>query len=164
MKKIILLLILSIMPSNLAIAQQQVPTCDSENHDDIDFWVGKWNATWEGGSGTNEITREYNGCVIRENFKGSNLKGMSVSSYSPVDKMWRQIWLDEQNGFLDLKGFYDGDNYIFHTTPNPGNPDTQLQMVFSDIKHESFTWTWMSTTDGGKNWQNNWQISYSRAG
>ncbi|MBT5072138.1 MAG: hypothetical protein HOJ34_11845 [Kordiimonadaceae bacterium] len=163
MKNIILLILLSTLPLNSSFSQQPVTPCNSEDHDDIDFWVGKWDATWQGGSGTNEITKEYNGCVIRENFKGSNLLGMSVSSYSKADKTWRQIWLDEQNGFLDLKGFYDGDNYIFHTTPNPDTPNSQLQMVFTDIQKDSFTWTWMATNDGGKNWQNNWQISYTRA-
>lgn len=160
MKKLLLILILLPLAVN---AQQEVPSCNSDVHDDLDFWIGKWDAIWEGGSGTNEITKEYNGCLIRENFQGSNLLGMSVSSYSQADKMWRQTWIDEQNGYLDLKGYYEGDNYIFHTMPDASKPDTQLRMVFSDIKQDSFTWTWMGTTDGGKNWNTRWQISYTRA-
>ncbi len=158
----ILSMIASLLIPLFAQAQEQVPACDSDVHDDLDFWVGKWDAVWEGGSGTNEITKEYNGCLIREDFRGSNLLGMSVSSYSQVDKMWRQTWIDEQNGYLDLKGYYDGDNYIFHTVPDASKPNAQLRMVFSDIKKDSFTWTWMGTQDGGENWNNLWQISYTR--
>ena len=163
MKKIFLLLLLSLITTSQCYAQQNVPTCDSDNHDDLDFWVGKWNVAWEGGSGTNEITKEYKGCVIRENFQGSNLLGMSISTYLPADKSWHQTWMDEQNGYLDLTGFYQGNNYIFHTTPNSDTPDTQLQMVFSNIQKDSFTWTWMGTRNGGKNWNTLWQISYTRA-
>lgn len=162
MKKIIIALLLLLIPTTL-IAQQQAQTCNSDVHDDLDFWVGKWDAAWEGGSGTNEITKEYNGCLIREDFRGSNLLGMSVSSYSQADKMWRQTWIDEQNGFLDLKGYYEGENFIFHTTPDATKPNIQLQMVFSDIKKNNFTWTWMGTNDGGENWNNLWQINYTRA-
>tara|TARA_R110002096_G_scaffold415163_1_gene616631 strand:- start:18106 stop:18666 length:561 start_codon:yes stop_codon:yes gene_type:complete len=162
MKKLLVLLLLMLVPASQCFAQATSPVCTSEDHDDLDFWVGKWNAVWDGGSGTNEITKEYSGCVIREDFKGSNLLGMSVSTYFPGDKSWHQTWMDEQNGYLNLDGYYDGADYIFHTTPDANNPDIQLQMVFSDIKKDSFTWTWMRTTDGGKNWQNNWQISYTR--
>lgn len=161
MRKILSIIASFLLPL-IAHAQQPEQACNSELHDDLDFWVGKWDATWEGGSGTNEITKEYNGCLIRENFKGSNLLGMSVSSYSPTDKMWRQTWIDEQNGYLDLKGYYEGEDYIFHTTPDTSKPEAQLRMVFSDIQQDSFTWTWMGTQDGGKNWNTRWQIHYTR--
>lgn len=158
----ILSMIAALLMPLISPAQEQASTCDSDVHDDLDFWVGKWDAVWEGGSGTNTITKEYNGCLIREDFKGSNLLGMSVSSYSQADKMWRQTWIDEQNGYLDLKGYYEGENYIFHTVPDSSKPNAQLRMVFSDIKKDSFTWTWMGTQDGGENWNNLWQISYTR--
>ncbi len=145
----------------IALAQQQT-NCSSANHTTLDFWVGKWSVSWEGGSGTNEITKEYHGCVIRENFKGSNLKGMSISSYVPATDTWRQIWVDEENGFLDLKGKKSGENYIFHTTPNSSKPNIQLQMVFANITENSFLWTWQRTDDHGENWQNLWQINYKR--
>lgn len=152
-----------IIPFQNSVAQQNTSPCNGPEYSILDFWVGKWNVTWEGGSGTNHITKDYNGCVIREDFRGSNLKGMSISSYVKPEGKWRQIWVDEQNGFLDLSGIKDGDNYIFHTTPNPEKPEVQLRMVFSDILKDSFTWTWQGTTDGGKNWETRWQINYIRA-
>ena len=77
-KFFISLVLLIIIPLQNTFAQQKTPICSSPEYSTLDFWVGKWNASWEGGSGTNQITREYNGCVIREDFRGSNLKGMSI--------------------------------------------------------------------------------------
>ena len=162
MKSIFAILLLIGLTTQTLNAQQQ-STCTSIDHSTLDFWVGKWNVSWDGGSGTNEITKEYDGCVIRENFKGSNLKGMSISSYVPAEGVWRQIWVDEQNGFLDLVGKSDGTNYIFHTTPDTVTPNIQLQMVFSKIQKDSFVWTWQRTENSGESWQDLWQINYTRA-
>ena len=32
------------------------------------------------------------------------------------------------------------------------------RMIFHDIKSDSFTWDWQSSSDGGKTWQLNWQF------
>ncbi len=162
-KYLILLILLFSAPLQNTLAQQNNSTCNGPEYSVLDFWVGKWDLTWEGGSGTNEITKEYNDCVIHENFKGSNLKGMSISSYVEPAGTWRQIWVDEENSFLDLYGKKDGGNYIFHTTPNDETPNIQLQMVFSEIKPDSFIWTWQRTDNGGDTWQDLWKISYKRA-
>lgn len=159
MKKICFLILL--FTSHLAYAQGQV-VCNSDQHDDIDFWVGSWNLTWDGGYGTNHITKEYGGCVIRENFVGTNMIGMSVSSYNQFEKKWKQIWLDEQNSYLDLDGYYEGDDYVFHTVPDQNKPNEQRRMIFTDIKKDSLTWSWQNTTDSGATWQDLWVISYKR--
>ena len=58
------------------------PPCSTPEFSQFDFWVGEWDLTWgEDGRGTNVITREYDGCVVRERFETEGFRGMSVSSW-----------------------------------------------------------------------------------
>ena len=47
----------------------------------FDFWLGEWDAVWEGGSGTNRVAMGFDGKVVQENFNAPDLIGMSVSVY-----------------------------------------------------------------------------------
>src|SRR5215216_1263947 len=57
---------------------------------ELDFWLGEWSATWQGGHGTNRVIRDFDGKVIHEEFHaepdpdGSGaLRGESWSVFSP---------------------------------------------------------------------------------
>lgn len=66
--------------------------CTAPEFSQFDFWVGEWNLTWgDSGEGRNTVTKDFNGCVIIENFDGgdsSPLKGMSVSTYNNRRGQW----------------------------------------------------------------------------
>ena len=162
MKKTLCLFILLLCPSGFSHGQQVTDICNSADHQTIDFWLGSWDLTWQDATGThtgtNTISKTYNGCVIEENFKSEALKGMSISSYDNNSKGWRQIWVDNQNSFLDLFGQKNKDNYIFQTLPNPDKPNAAQRMVFSDIKKNSLIWTWQGSKDGGDHWNDLWKI------
>ena len=54
---------------------------------DFDFWLGEWECAWEGGSGTNTISRILDGKVIEERFDSSQsptsaMMGLSVSVFN----------------------------------------------------------------------------------
>ena len=56
--------------------------------DALDFWLGTWDATWEGGNGTNTISRELHDAVVIERFEAGPPEpwsGMSVSVHDPLD-------------------------------------------------------------------------------
>lgn len=138
----------------------------------FDFWVGEWNAKWgEGetaGSGTNNITKKLDDKVINEDFKilegpNAGFLGNSVSIYNPRTKLWHQAWVDNSGGFINLIGEIDGNRKIFKTLPIEKDGKVIIQrMVFYDIKQDSFTWDWEGTQDGGKTWNLQWQIKYTR--
>ncbi len=162
MKYLIFLMFL-ICPMSMAHgAEQTVKPCSGDNHTTLDFWLGHWKVSWQGGEGTNTITRSHGNCVINENFKSPSLHGMSISMYVKVTGQWRQTWMDDKGSFFDFYGQKDGANYIFHTKENLQQPGIQLRMVFTDIKANSMTWLWQKTSDGGKSWHENWKINYSR--
>src|ERR1700761_8010861 len=146
------------------------PTCSSDQFHELDFWLGNWNAQWDGGGqgpagrGTNHITRSYEGCVIEEHFSarpGAHLEGHSVSTFFMPAKEWRQTWVDNEGGYIDLKGGPDGKGDFVLTTLPRAESSKASRMIFSDIKKHSFLWRWQTTLDG-KKWIDSWVIHYSR--
>jgi hypothetical protein len=138
----------------------------------FDFWEGDWEGKWpEGdkmGKATNELTWITGGKVLQENFQviegqSKGFIGTSISVYRPQQDQWKQAWADNQGGYFDFEGSFDGDNRIFQTQIVEQNGNAVVsRMVFKDITKNSFTWDWEGSQDGGKTWTLNWQIKYVR--
>lgn len=149
----------------------QPPQPSAEDLAKFDFWVGKWELTWEGGKGTNLIEKKLNDRVIQENFEATegNFKGYlgtSISTFNAQDGKWHQAWADSNGGYIDLVGIVDGDTRIFQmTSPRklPNGTTSISRMRFYNITEDSFDWDWEASTDGGENWQLAWRINYKRA-
>lgn len=149
---------------------QTPPTCTSAQFHQLDFWLGDWNAKWDAspgtpaGQGSNHITRGYEGCVIEEHFDGrpsQHLQGHSVSTYVAPTKNWRQTWVDNEDGYIDLAGGPNGKGeFVLTTLPRPNNARAN-RMIFTAITPRSFLWRWQQTLDG-KTWTDSWVIHYTR--
>lgn len=172
MKKLFVCLLISVGSMALVHGQQSLSDLKPEQY--YDFWVGEWDLKWtdaqgKPGHGTNTIRKILDGVVIEENFRAteggfSGYKGKSVSVYNPQRKSWHQAWVDNQGGYIDLLGRIDGEKRIFQTGEREG-PDGKpiiSRMVFYDIRPESFTWDWESSSDDGDTWDLNWRIHYTR--
>ncbi|HSG99019.1 MAG TPA: hypothetical protein VLB27_03155 [candidate division Zixibacteria bacterium] len=142
--------------------------CSAPEAAQFDFWVGDWNAAWEGGGGQNTITKEYDGCVIRENFRadpdstGAALLGMSVSTWSVRDNAWKQTWVDNSGSYLDFTGgFADGKMTLAREFTGPKGKLVRQRMVWYNITDDAFDWNWERAIDDGE-FQILWQIHYTR--
>ena len=79
--------------------------------DALDFWLGSWIATWEGGGGTNIVTRELADAVVVERFEAAPPEpwsGMSVSVHDPTSERWRQTWVDSNGSYWHFVGTRTG--------------------------------------------------------
>ena len=134
--------------------------------DALDFWLGSWIATWEGGGGTNVVTRELADAVIVERFEVAPpdpWSGMSVSVHDPTSERWRQTWVDSNGSYWHFVGMRTGEGTIF-ATPEPVDADRLYKrMVFSDVTSDAFHWRWESSADGST-WVQRWAIDYRRTG
>ncbi len=136
---------------------------------ELDFWLGEWEVTWDGGHGTNRLERILGGRVIHEQFEGGDadttLHGQSWSVFDPERATWRQTWVDDMGSYLDLVGDrVDGWFAFVRAAPEHG-PDARQQMVFRDVggpRTERFRWTWELSVDGGASWETRWEIAYRR--
>ncbi|WP_394747890.1 hypothetical protein [Spongiimicrobium salis] len=161
LKKITLVIVLSL--GSMAYGQEIAINT-------FDFWLGEWELQWQKGDGTqghgtNSIVRILDGKVIQENFEDpeSGFKGMSLSVFNPISKKWHQAWADNAGGYYDFVGDIDNENPIFTTKAVQQGEKTIIQrMVFKDITKDALVWDWEKTEDGGKQWQLQWRIHYTR--
>lgn len=163
--------ILILVPA-LAVGQTSIEKLSPGEY--FDFWVGKWQVSWEEadgrkGEGINVVTKTLDGKVIQENFevrKGDmkGFKGTSISVYQERKKQWKQAWADNSGGYFDFTGRFNGNKRIFQTQPvKAADGEVFVQrMIFYDITSNSLTWDWESSRDGGENWTLNWRIKYRR--
>src|SRR5689334_10639675 len=136
---------------------------------ELDFWLGSWAATWEGGHGTNRLRWILRDRVILEEFDEAEdsggeqaLHGRSWSVFDPERGLWRQTWVDDQGGYLDLVGGRVDGWFTFERAAAERGPDARQRMVFRDVTPESFRWTWESSLDAGVTWIVRWAIDYRR--
>lgn len=130
----------------------------------FDFWLGVWDATWEGGRGSNTVTAELGGAVIMERFDGrpgSPLQGISVSVYDAAESIWRQAWVDSTGSYLDFTGGpIEGGMELRRAARIDAAP---YRMRFLEIHADSFTWRWESWNEAESSWDEQWRIDYVRA-
>lgn len=151
-----------------AAAQPPAP-CSAEEARQLDFWLGDWDLTWDGGSGTNRITRLFGDCVIEENFRGDmpagEFLGHSVSVYDARAGEWRQTWVDNQGGYLQFTGGLEADGVMrLYGEPRP-MPDGRtriMRMSWVDVTGDTLDWRWERSFDGGETWETAWAIHYVR--
>ena len=135
--------------------------------DALDFWLGAWDVTWDGGGrGTNTIRRILDDRVIEESFDGrdpeSVLLGRSLSVLDARDGRWRQTWVDSSGAYLDLVGVeVDGRITFQRDAVVDGVPVVQ-RMVWLDVTPDAMRWQWQRSADGGSTWQVAWEIAYRR--
>lgn len=170
--KILLVLLLSLgMYYHPVHAQTDLSNLKPEEY--FNFWLGEWDLTWEDADGstahgTNHVERVLDGQVIKENFEAfsgayEGFKGKSYSVYNPLTGQWHQTWVDNNAGYLDFKGEFEGDNRIFQRKGvNPQGKEILQRMVFYDITVNSLTWDWEISEDNGHTWQLRWRIFYER--
>lgn len=141
------------------MSQQQTTSATEQ----FDFWLGSWDVTWEGGGGTNTITRILDSRVIQEQFESPDLRGLSVSTFNERTGRWHQTWVDNQGSYLDFVGGWqvDGRMILSRTAEHEGQTIHQ-RMVWYDITSAALEWHWERSADGGKTWEVLWHISYRK--
>ena len=87
------------------VLSQSPPSCDTPERRQFDFWVGEWSVTSNAKSvGQSVITKELGGCLIVENWYGSDGdRAKSLNWFEPSTNRWRQVYVG-LNSNIDYKG------------------------------------------------------------
>ena len=110
--------------------------------EDLDFWLGTWDCSWDGGSGRNTVTRELGGHVVVERFEAFGadaFDGLSVQRPDPVTGGWRQTWVDSTGSYWAFLGGLRSDGTFVLGTPDRVDADRlHKRMIFSEIGPDGF--------------------------
>ncbi|MEO6325441.1 MAG: hypothetical protein ABIT01_03175 [Thermoanaerobaculia bacterium] len=88
--------------------------CTAAENRQLDFWLGSWAYSAAGvPPGTNEVTRDAEGCVVEENLTLQNgYHGRSVNLFDPTTAKWYQTFVDSTGGRMVLSGTRVADRMV----------------------------------------------------
>jgi dienelactone hydrolase len=149
---------------------QQMPRCDGPEYRQFDFWVGEWDLRPanqpEGPTTTNVITKEDDGCVIRERWNGGKMTGQSVNIYDRSRGKWHQTWVDSTGGLHEYWGTRRSDGAMAFEGELPprqsGGARIPTRMTFFELGEDKLRQLSEQSTDGGKTWTVGYDFIYTR--
>jgi hypothetical protein len=155
--------------ASAAPAAPPPPACETAEHGQFDFWVGRWDVYR---SDTNQlvahslIEKLYGGCAVRENWTPINGFGAggSLNSYRPEEKRWRQVYTGAANGWAEYAGGMEGEAMVITGTQvMPNGSRTPVRITYKSAEGGSVLQIGEQSKDGGKTWQLNYHFTYRPA-
>jgi steroid delta-isomerase-like uncharacterized protein len=142
------------------------PRCDSAEHRQFDFWLGEWEVATPDGkpAGRNTITRELNGCVLRERWRGAGgMNGESFNIWDRQSKRWHQTWVSDTGMLLLLDGGVQS-NGGMQMRAMSGPPDQRVtnRITWSPAADGGLRQQWEVSADGGRSWKTVFDGRYRR--
>ena len=82
------------------------PGCTEPVHAQFDFWIGEWQVhAGDTLAGHNTIVRALDGCALTEHWRGAgDSTGHSLNAYDRASGKWKQFWIGNRGGVLELAG------------------------------------------------------------
>jgi len=141
--------------------------CCTEAHQGFDFWVGDWTVYDINGKivGTNSIQKEYDNCVLREQWKSSTgNSGTSYNYYNLTDKTWNQVWIDNSGFSLTLKGNYIDNKMVLKSALLDGEKGKYYnQITWEKNPDASVSQTWTIFNQNGEKVQEAFKGIYKKS-
>jgi hypothetical protein len=150
---------------------------------DFDFLVGDWHVQhrqlkarlagsheWVEFDGTCSMHKLMNGYSNVDdnviNKPSGSYKGVGLRSYDPVSGQWAIWWLDSRAPFADLdppvKGNFVNGVGTFYANDTLNGKPIRVRFVWSHITANSAQWEQAYSPDGGKTWETNWVMHFTR--
>ncbi|WP_139135330.1 hypothetical protein [Roseivirga sp. 4D4] len=140
----------------------------------FDFWIGEWDVNLRVKQADNSwkddiksIAKIYSindGRAILELWndqRPNGIKGFSLRYYNFESEQW-DLWLNWPNQNYSALSSMSGNFRHGRGEFWGGNGDTLSVYTFSDITPYYLRWDDAFTSDGGKNWRNNWIMEFTR--
>jgi hypothetical protein len=144
---------------------------------DFDFLTGEWTLrsrrlkdgttnVWEEFAGAATVHRLMGGLASIEELRipANSYRGMGVRVWHPQEKLWADHWTGAYNGIVNppqLGQFIDGEGIFISDDEMDGKP-IKVRGVWDRITPNSCRWHQSTSADGGKTWDYNWCMDWTR--
>ncbi|ESQ76169.1 hypothetical protein [Asticcacaulis sp. AC402] len=144
---------------------------------DFDFLTGEWRiknrqlknadtGEWIEFDGEATVVSILKGVVSVEELRipARDFSGMGLRVLDIEQKVWKDYWVNAKSGALGSEGvpgvFSDGAG-VFDSV-DPARPSEIWRGVWDQITPTSCRWYQAVSKDGGKTWQDNWIMAWTR--
>jgi hypothetical protein len=155
----------------------------SSTAQDFDFLIGNWNVAhrklrerlvgsqdWDEFDGSCTLQTLLGGAAnVDDNLldaPGGAYRAASIRAFDAASRNWRIWWLDSRSpqdlGTPVMGSFSDGVGVFVADDSWKGTP-VKVRFRWSDITSRSARWEQAFSTDGGKTWEINWVMRFTRA-
>jgi hypothetical protein len=149
---------------------------------DFDFQIGSWSvrhrrlkerlagcSDWEEFDGTSDMRPILGGNGnIEDNvlhISSGTYRAIALRSFDPAQKSWAIWWLDARSPHaLDVPviGRFEDGVGRFHAEDRLGDRPIMIRFVWSRTDTDSPRWEQAMSDDGGKTWEVNWTMDFTR--
>lgn len=147
---------------------------------DFDFLVGRWNVAnrrlrerhfgledWEEFPATSTAWSLHDGRVSVDeiHFPSQGFSGMSLRTLEPATRRWSIRWVNSRKGVLEppVRGGFDGGHGEFYGEDFDLGRPVLVRFIWSGTATRTPRWEQAFSIDGGKTWETNWIMSFTRA-
>ncbi|MBE8525699.1 hypothetical protein ILP97_50895 [Amycolatopsis sp. H6(2020)] len=147
---------------------------------DFGFFIGSWTVVnrrleslfsgcddWDTFAGTTTCTPLFDGGGNTEEirFPDRGFRGFTLRLFDVERKEWSIYWANSRTGRLDppvVGTFTDGRGDFYGDDTHEGKP-IKAHFIWSDITATSARWEQEFSADGGRTWESNWVMEFTRA-
>lgn len=144
---------------------------------DFDFLTGEWtirhlrlkdetSGKWQRFDSSATVHRVLDGMGSVEELRkpDGSFMGMGLRMWLPEQKQWADHWTSAANGLVNppqMGQFIDGEG-VFISRENRDGVDWLYRGIWDRIAPGQCRWHQSSSKDGGKTWQWNWWMEWTR--
>lgn len=158
-----------------------VGAAEQDAQHDFDFNFGTWkthvrrlthplsgSTAWTDYDGESVVRKIWNGraSLIELEVKGAagHIEGVGLRLYNPQSRQWNLNWTNSGSGMLDwpMIGEFKNGRGEFYGPDTFDGRRIWVRNVFSDITSNSSRFEQAFSTDGGKTWETNWIMTFTR--
>jgi hypothetical protein len=158
-----------------------MPQHERSGERDFDFLIGTWKmhnrrlrerlkgcTAWDEFDGTLVVRSLWGGRANVDEYEADapfgHIQALTLRLYDPRARQWSLHWSTSDRGRLDtpmVGAFADGRGEFYDQEMFEGR-SIYARFVWSDITPTSCRWSQAFSADGGKTWETNWVVDFTR--
>src|SRR3954454_24250291 len=169
-------------PALAASPSKGEPAMTDHSHD-FDFLIGKWRVhhrrlkerlagchDWVEFDGTSQLWMTMDGRgTVDDSYialPDGPYRAMGIRAYDPKSQTWAIWWIDARNPHdleAPVKGNFQNGVGTFEANDIFRGKPIRVPFIWSRLTPNSPHWEQAFSPDGGKTWETNWQMQFTRA-